>query len=40
MFNPESDAPISEHDISGMQVVVYAVSLCNKHDAWLHALLL
>lgn len=38
MFNPEKDSPISEHDISGLQDVVYAVSLCNKHDAWLNAL--
>ena len=40
MFNPESDSPISEHDISGMNNVVYAVSVCNKHDTWLNALLL
>lgn len=38
MFNPEKDSPVSEHDISGLQDVVYAVSLCNKHDAWLNAL--
>lgn len=40
MFNPESDSPISEHDVSGMKDVVYAVSLCNKHDNWLNAFLL
>ena len=39
-FNPETDSPISEHDIGGLQDVVYAVSLCNKHEAWLNALVL
>jgi len=38
MFNPEKDAPVSEHDISGLHDMVYVVSLCNKHDAWLNAL--
>jgi superoxide reductase len=38
MFDPEKDAPVSEHDISSLQRVVYAVSLCNKHDAWLNTL--
>ncbi|MZR32084.1 desulfoferrodoxin family protein [Sneathiella litorea] len=40
MFNPETDAPISTYDISGMTSVLYAVSLCNKHDAWLNRLVL
>ena len=39
-FNPETDAPISEYDISGLSGAVYAVSLCNKHDAWLNVLTL
>jgi superoxide reductase len=38
MFNPEKDSPVSQHDISGLENVVYAISLCNKHDAWLNAL--
>ena len=38
MFDPEKDAPISEHDVSGMKSVVYALSMCNKHDLWLSAL--
>ncbi len=38
MFDPDKDAPISEHDIGGLKNVVYTVSLCNKHDAWLNAL--
>jgi superoxide reductase len=38
MFDPERDSPISEHDIGGLDNVVYALSVCNKHDAWLNAL--
>jgi superoxide reductase len=38
MFNPETDSPVSEHDIGSLKNVVYAVSLCNKHDAWVNAL--
>lgn len=38
LFNPEKDSPVSQHDISGLKNVVYAISLCNKHDAWLNAL--
>jgi superoxide reductase len=38
MFNPEKDSPVSQHELSGLQNVVYALSLCNKHDAWLNAL--
>ena len=37
MFNPVSDAPISNHDISGLNNKVYALSLCNKHDAWINS---
>ena len=35
MFNPETNAPVSQHDIGVLKNVVYAISLCNKHDAWL-----
>jgi len=38
MFDPMKDSPISQHDIGGLKNVVYVVSLCNKHDAWLNAL--
>ena len=37
MFNPEKDSPISNHDISQLKNKVYALSLCNKHDAWLNS---
>ncbi|MFC4269970.1 hypothetical protein GQF03_05515 [Sneathiella chungangensis] len=40
LFNPEIDAPISEHDITGLNNRLYMVSLCNKHDAWLNMLTL
>jgi superoxide reductase len=39
MFNPETDSPVSEHDISGLNNTIYVVSLCNKHDAWLNVLI-
>ncbi len=38
MFNPATDAPVSRHDISGHGGRIYALSFCNKHDAWLNAL--
>ena len=37
MFNPKKDSPISNHDISQLKNKVYALSLCNKHDAWLNS---
>ena len=37
-FNPEKDVPISRHNISGYQNTIYALSLCNKHDAWLNTI--
>jgi superoxide reductase len=37
MFNPNKDAPISNHDITGLNNKIYALSLCNKHDAWLNS---
>jgi superoxide reductase len=37
MFNPNNDAPISNHDISKLNNKIYALSLCNKHDAWLNS---
>lgn len=38
MFDPEKDAPISEHDLGGLKNTIYAISMCNKHDVWLGAL--
>lgn len=40
IFNPEKDSPVSEHDISELNNTVYAISLCNKHDAWLNVMTL
>ena len=37
-FNPEKDVPISRHNIDNYQNTIYALSLCNKHDAWLNAI--
>lgn len=37
MFDPAKDGPISSYDIKGYTGVVYAVSVCNKHDAWVSA---
>ncbi|WP_028115785.1 desulfoferrodoxin family protein [Ferrimonas senticii] len=28
------DKPVSQHDLKGYQGKIYAVSLCNLHDAW------
>jgi len=38
MFNPATDSPISEYDLSGLENRIYALSLCNQHDAWLNVL--
>ena len=38
VFNPEKDVPISRHNIRNYQNTIYALSLCNKHDAWLKAI--
>ena len=38
VFNPEKDVPISRHNISNYQNTIYALSLCNKHDAWLNSI--
>lgn len=40
MFDPRKDSPVSEHDVSGLREMVYAMSLCNKHDAWLNVIAL
>ena len=37
-FNPEKDVPISRHNIGNYQNTIYALSLCNIHDAWLNAI--
>jgi len=36
MFDPENDAPVTTHNISKLKNKIYALSLCNKHDAWLN----
>lgn len=38
MFDPRNDSPVSQHSVRGLRGTVYAVSLCNKHDAWISAL--
>jgi superoxide reductase len=38
MFDPENDAPVTTHNISKLKNKIYALSLCNKHDAWLNVL--
>lgn len=37
MFDPMKDGPISSYDVAGYSGVLYAVSVCNKHDAWVSA---
>ncbi len=34
-FNPWRDDPVSTVDVFSAEDVVYAVSVCNVHDAWL-----
>ena len=36
-FNPETDAPVSNYNIGSLKNKIYALSLCNKHDAWLNS---
>lgn len=37
MFNPTKDkAPISTFDLNNYDGIVYALSMCNKHDVWLN----
>ena len=38
MFDPSKDTPISSHKIGGLKNIVFALSLCNKHDAWVNAI--
>ena len=37
-FDPEKDTPTTDHDVSSLRNVVYAISMCNKHDLWLGAI--
>lgn len=37
MFNPTKDAPVSRYDVTGYSGTLYAVSVCNLHDAWVIA---
>jgi superoxide reductase len=34
-FNPWRDDPVSTADVYDLNGVVYAISVCNVHDAWL-----
>ena len=34
-FNPWRDEPVSSADVYNRDDVVYAISVCNVHDAWL-----
>ena len=38
IFDPGNDQPLSEYDVSKLDDTIYAVSLCNLHDAWVSAL--
>ena len=39
MFNPLTErAPVSRHNVTGHSNRIYALSVCNKHDAWLNVL--
>ena len=38
LFDPSKDIPISNHDITGVRNMVFALSVCNKHDSWLNDL--
>jgi superoxide reductase len=35
LFTPDKDWPVSSWDVSGLEKRVYALSVCNLHDAWL-----
>jgi superoxide reductase len=38
MFNPDKDkAPISTFTLDNYSGVIYALSMCNKHDLWLNS---
>lgn len=37
MFDPTKDAPVSNYDVAGYTGVLYAMSVCNKHDVWVSA---
>ena len=40
IFDPSKDAPVSHHNIAGYYDKVYVLSVCNKHDTWLHLFIL
>ena len=37
MFDPTKDAPVSSYDVADYSGVLYAMSVCNKHDVWVSA---
>jgi len=39
MFDPDEDEPVSEHPLpADYRGMVYALSMCNKHDVWLEGM--
>lgn len=38
MFDPEADEPISMFELANYSGTLYALSVCNQHDAWLSML--
>jgi superoxide reductase len=39
MFDPDKDDPVSTFTLpAGYKGMVYALSLCNKHDLWLNGM--
>lgn len=38
MFNPETDDPVSMFELANYSGTLYALSVCNQHDAWLSML--
>jgi len=39
MFDPEKETPVSEFTLpTNYTGMVYALSMCNRHDVWLHGI--
>ena len=38
LFDPSQDTPISSHKVGGLSNIIFALSVCNKHDAWVNAI--
>ncbi|MEP3231466.1 MAG: desulfoferrodoxin family protein [Hyphomicrobiales bacterium] len=35
LFDPDKDAPITQHSLKGQSGQLYALSMCNLHDVWI-----